>query len=235
MYCIWILLLILLALILLALLFTKNSGRRKLLSVLGAAAAIAAVVMTALQTVFYFGSDRAAIKNRHEQDVVLECRNHPVSYEYFWLRFSAPDDPDSLLRLTAEQYPGAWYDELTDRILFWHGGELFSLRCDENTRFLWSKRYVYQFGSESCRTKSGEGDKTVSIPFPAGLSADSDYEDVTRSRKIRCDFRTLADYYKDCESAEITDSAVTLHCGGFDAVLTVNAEHILTVDVRMTE
>ena len=108
-------------------------------------------------------------------------------------------------------------------------------RCDENTRFLWSKRYVYQFGSESCRTKSGEGDKTVSIPFPAGLSADSDYEDVTRSRKIRCDFRTLADYYKDCENAEITDSAVTLHCGGFDAVLTVNAEHILTVDVRMTE
>ena len=225
-------LLVILMLLFIALLLFAKQHRRRLLIGFGAGALLAAVVFTALQTVFYFGSDRVVIKDRHEQDVVLECRNRSVNYEYYWLRFSAPDDPDSLLRLTAEQYSGAWYDELTDRILFWHGGELFSLRCDENTRFLWSKRYVYQFGSESCRTKSGEGDETVSIPFPAGLSADSDYEDVTRSRKIRCDFRTLADYYQGCENAEITDSAVTLHCGGFDAVLTVNTEHILTVEIH---
>lgn len=225
-------LLVILMLLFIALLLFAKQHRRRLLIGFGAGVLLAAAVFTAFQTVFYFDSDRAAIKNRQEQDVVLECRNRSVNYEYNWMRFSAPDDPDSLLRLTAEQYPGAWYDELTDRILFWHGGELFSLRCDENTRFLWSKRYVYQFGSESCRTKSGEGDETVSIPFPAGLSVDSDYEDITRSRKIRCDFRTLADYYKDCENAEITDSAVTLHCGGFDAVLTVNTEHILTVAIH---
>ena len=235
MYYIWILLLIFLALILFALFRTKKSGRQKLLSVLGTAVLAGIIAFTALQTVFYHDAGRIVIKDRHEQDVVLECRNRSVNYEYYWLRFSAPDDPDSLLRLTAEQYPGAWYDELTDRILFWHGGELFSLRCDENTRFLWSKRYIYQFQNEACRVKDRERDRTVSIPFPSGLSADSDYEDVTRSRKICCDFQTLAGYYQGTDHAEISDSAVTLHCGGFDAVLTVNAEHILTVDVQMTE
>lgn len=143
-------------------LFVRKVKKKK--EVLAALLGIIGIGILLYNTVFYYNEEELAIMNAQNEEVAIHIPCHELFWEHYFARFNSKLSEKELKKELSKTYKNICYDEKAQGFLFTYDNNLFRVKKEETTRFLWMKRNGYVFACKSLAM--GEELEYAEIPFP---------------------------------------------------------------------
>ena len=222
-----IMMLVVLGLFILLLLLSIIFKKKILLYVILCLTVITGGCYILMNTVFYYNSDSVSVSKNDNESFGIEVKNHRIKYAGSDVEFSCKYSKQELYDKISKQYDNIFSDEKFDQMVIIEDNEIYIIKEDNSSAFLWNKKYIYTLFRSYVSLDldfSEPETKSVDIPFPA-MALVSNRGGIEENMKIKCDFAHLKQYYESFTNVNIGADMIEIMLEKYKCIITVNGEN----------